>query len=124
MAHTFEYDGITVEYTPAIVKTRMKRGRILQKLMQSFGYVIENPGAGQQIVSDGEFEDMTEFAEHLAQTHAPGAAWWLDDNADAGALCEAYMAFCASDGALLDQLRTARRAVQPPKKTSTNTSAT
>lgn len=124
MAHTFEHDGVTVEYSPAIVKTRQKRGRILSKLMAAYGYVFDSPVQGQSIITEGEFDDMTEYAEHLSQSNAQGAAWWIDDNAAPDSLCASYEAFNNSDPELITLLRTARRAVQAPKKTDTNAKAT
>lgn len=117
MAHTFEFDGITVEYHPAVVKTRLKRGRIIGKLMQAYGYVHENPKGDERIISDAEWDSFLEYAGHMAQSCATGAAWWVDENASSGDLQAAYEAFLETDATLFDVLRIARRAVEPPKKT-------
>lgn len=117
MAHTFEFDGVKVEYYPAVVKTRLKRGRIISKLMQAYNYVVENPTGSQQVISDDEWDAFLEYAGHLAQSCATGAAWWADENASLGDLQAAYEAFLDTDATLFDVLRIARSAVEPPKKT-------
>lgn len=117
MAHTFEFDGVTVEYYPAVVKTRLKRGRIIAKLMAAYHYVHESPRADETIISDADWDSFLEYAGHLAQSCATGAAWWVDENASTADLQTGYEAFLETDGALFDALRMARRAVEPPKKT-------
>lgn len=117
MAHTFEFNGVKVEYYPAVVKTRLKRGRILSKLMQAYNYVVENPTGSQQVISDVEWDAFLEYAGHLAQACATGAAWWTDENASLADLQTAYETFLESDAELYDKLRSALSAVKPPKKT-------
>lgn len=124
MGYVFEYEGNTVEYLPATVAARLTRGRIINKLMQSHNYVVDNPGEGQAIVTDEEWDNFLEYAGHLSQSKAETASWWRSEHTPAHDIKEAYDTWLNADAELFDVLRQARRAVEPTKKTTSSTQKT
>ena len=118
MAHTFEYNGITVEYSPPIVRTRQTRNRLMTKLLMAHGY------DDAQSIPDSDYESLNEYATVIARSCARGASWWVDSDASLEDVRKGYEAFMNEDERLYDLLVIAGRATEPPKKTNTNTETT
>jgi len=125
MSHKFEHDGVEVEYFPAVVRTRLSRGRILQKLLTALNLSLADvPPTGTRTPDDDEFDNLFQYAAVLSQSKAEGAAWWASSDATPEQLAAAYECFLDSTGSLFDRLRAANRAVDPEKKMNGNTPTT
>lgn len=115
MAHTFEWDGVTVEFYPALVRTRQIRNRLMTKLLLAHGY------QDTESTPDGEWERLHEYANSVSRSCARGAVWWVDSDASLEQVRLAFEAFQEQPERLYDLFVTAIKETEPPKKTVTNT---
>lgn len=115
MAHTFEYDGKTIEFFPATVRTTLEQRRISRKLLAAYGYETSSE------VPENEWDNMTDFAAYAAQTCVTDAVWWVNSMASLDDTRKAYEAFMAESSEFFGLLLIAENAVKPPKKTPSKT---
>lgn len=106
--HTFEHDGVTVEYYPAVVRTQLEKRRIMRALIEAFQL------QGQDIAAD-VWDNFDEFGSAMAQSKAD-APWWTGSMAAPQRIREAFECFMEQDPSLLSKMLTASNAVSVPKK--------
>lgn len=110
-AYTFAHNGIKVEYFPAVVRTHLKRQRILQGLIEAYGF------NGTNKVPDEEWANIVEYATAMSQCKAD-APWWTSSVAAPEAMLAAFEAFLDEDPDLYAEFVLADQATRPPKKTA------
>lgn len=115
--YTFEYDGVTVTYHRAVVRSMLESRRLKLCLMEAYGY--DNSAA----VPADLWGNIEEYAAAMSQSKAD-APWWTSSNATPGQIREAFELFMEQDPALFTAYLAANIAVLPSKKTMTSPSAT
>lgn len=118
MGHTFEFDGITVEYYPPVIRCRQARNRLMTKMLIAHGY------SDAESVPDSVYESFNEYTTVIARSCARGAVWWVDPDATLDDVRKGYEAFIEQPEELYDLVVKANRATEPPKKTPSTTTAT
>jgi hypothetical protein len=117
--YTFEYQGSTIYYHPATVRTKLEARRILSKLYEAYGYLAE----GAASVSNADWNNYDEYSSAMSQCKS-NADWWVSSNATPEQIRAAFEIFMDEDPALFDLFMTANRATQAPKKTILSTPQT
>lgn len=108
-SHTFEYDGVTVTYYPAVIETQLEKRRIMRALIEAYGL------QGQDIPAK-QWDNWDEFAAFAAQSKAD-APWWVDSMNAPQQIREALECWLKQSPELLSKALTAHNAVSVPKKT-------
>jgi hypothetical protein len=111
--HTFEHDGVTVEFMPSTVRTLLEKRRILRALIEAHGWQDED-------IMIGPWEEFENFATAMAQSRAD-APWWANSMATPERIREAFECFMEQPPSLLNQFLKASTIVSTPKKTTPNT---
>jgi hypothetical protein len=106
--HTFEHEGIVVEYYPPIIRTQLEKRRIMRALIDAYNL------NGQDIPAD-VWDNWDEFGTAMAQSKAD-APWWTSSMATPERIREAFECFMEQDAMLLSKMLTASNAVSVPKK--------
>lgn len=109
MVHTFEYDGITVEYYPAVIETQLEKRRIMRALIEAYDL------QGQDVPGK-LWDNWDEFASFIAQSKTI-APWWCDSMAAPQQIREALECWLKQPPELLSKITVASNAVSVPKKT-------
>jgi len=115
--YTFEHNGVTVCYYPAVVRTQLEKRRIQLKLMEAFGVEVSSD------LERSEWDNMSEYASAMSQCKS-SAAWWVSSNATPSEIKAAYETFMEQDIELFDKFLRANVATLPPKKTILSTLTT
>jgi hypothetical protein len=109
-AHTFEYDGVTVEYYPAVIETQLEKRRIMRALIDAYGLQGQDVPARQ-------WDHWDECGSFAAQSKAD-APWWVDSMNTPEAIRAALECWLAQPPELLNKITAASNAVKVPKKTT------
>lgn len=113
--YTFEYEGVTVVYQRATVRTGLEATRIRQKLIEALGYTTEMP--------TDEWENADTYADSMARCKT-AASWWCHSNMTNEDVRSAYDLFMDADEELYKAFNKAYTATLPPKKTTGTISPT
>lgn len=113
-AYTFTHNGVTVEYYPAVVRTHLKRQRLIHGLMEAYGFT------GGIAIPDEEWANIVEYATAMSQSKAD-APWWVDSMAAPDTMRAAFELFMEQDPDLYAEYVLANRTTLPPKKTTVTT---
>lgn len=111
MSYKFTFDGVEVEYFPAVMRTQLARRRILISLVSAYEYE-----SGESVPSE-DFANFTEYAEAMSQCSTT-APWWVNSMATPEQVREAYELFLEQPPELYVHFVMANSATMPPKKTS------
>jgi hypothetical protein len=110
--YSFEYEGVSVTYQRATVRTGLEATRIRQKLIEALGYSTEMPL--------DEYANADTFADTMARCKAD-APWWCHSNMTGDQIRTAYDLFLDQDETLYTLFNRAYIATSPPKKTAVST---
>jgi hypothetical protein len=120
--HTFEYNGVIVEYYPATVRTTLAYSRLLGYLLSSFDC---EDGAAMALKDPEEWQNMLQFAGAIAQAKVNTPVdWWVNSVSGVEKTRAAYEAMLGEGPTLWNLLYLANDATQPPKKTVVTTKET
>lgn len=111
--YQFEYEGTTIVYQRATVRTGLEATRIRQKLIEALGYETEMP--------TDEYSNVETYADTMARCKAD-APWWCHSNMTGMQVRDAFNVFLDQDEELYTLFNRAYIATSLPKKTMTSVS--
>lgn len=106
--YSFEFEGITIVYHRATVRSEMETAQIRDKLIDGLGYDGTMPM--------NEWVNVNAYAETMGRCKAD-AMWHCHSNMTAAEIKAAYDLFCEQSGDLYRLFQKAYTATLPPKKT-------
>lgn len=106
--YQFEYEGVSITYQRATVRTGLEATRIRQKLIEVLGYETEMP--------TDEYSNVETYADTMARCKAD-APWWCHSNMTGDQIRDAFDIFLEQEEELYTLFNRAYLATSLPKKT-------
>lgn len=117
--HAFEYEGVTIEFYTATVRTGMEEQRLLARLVEAYQFASAND------IDARLWDNFTEYAAAMARSKLTGdVAWYAHSNMELNRIKDAFECFLDEPELLYTRYRLAVTATRIPKKTQTLTPET